>query len=271
MPEFNPASRRDRHYTIAICKGAGLVDETRQIITHWRPGEEVKAFVQRVQAEDLLGRYTAYRARDIARRVFARRFLIPSDRPARMLKCIVDRGLPRKTFTEMLFLFACRADDLLYDFTIQSYWEAGQRGRTRLTAADALAFFADALSRGYIPRPWSDRVEIRIARGLLGILRDVGLLLGNRRNQQGHEIVPYDMSDEGVACLTRELHDSGVSDSALSQHMDWRLFGLSCEHVHERLDKLGEERGLLIQRAGSVVSITWRVKSMEELIDVLAR
>ena len=188
-----------------------------------------------------------------------------------MLKGIVDRGLPRKAFTEMLFLFARRADDLLYDFTIQSYWEAVQRGRTRLTAADALAFFADALSRGYIPRPWSDRVEVRIARGLLGILRDVGLLLGNRRNQQGHEIVPYDMSDEGVACLARELHDSGVSDSALSQHMDWRLFGLSCEHVHERLDKLGEEDGLLIQRAGSVVSITWRVKSMEELIDVLAR
>ena len=99
-------------------------------------------------AEDLLGRYTAYRARDVVRRVFARRFLIPSDRPARMLKGIVDRGLPRKTFTEMLFLFACRADDLLYDFTIQSYWEAVQRGRTRLTAADALAFFADTLSRG---------------------------------------------------------------------------------------------------------------------------
>ena len=66
MPEFNPGSMRDRRYTIAICKGAGLVDETRQLISHWRPGEEVKAFVQRVQAEDHLGRYTAYRARDIA-------------------------------------------------------------------------------------------------------------------------------------------------------------------------------------------------------------
>ena len=43
------------------------------------------------------------------------------------------------------------------------------------------------------------------------------------------------------------------------------------ERVYERLDKLGEERGLLIQRAGAVVSITWRVKSMEDFIDVLAR
>jgi hypothetical protein len=271
MLESNAESRMDRRYTIAICKGAGLVDETRQLINHWRPGEEVKAFVRRVQEEDLLGRYTAYRARDIARRVFARRFLIPSDRPARILKRMVDRGLPHKTFTEMLFLFACRADALLYDFTIQCYWEAVQRGRTHLTTADALAFFADALARGYIPRPWSDRVEVKIARGLTGMLRDVGFLQGNRRKQHGHEIVPYDMSDEGAACLARDLYDAGVSDSALSAHMDWRLFGLSCEHVYDRLDKLGEERGLLIQRAGSVVSITWRVKSMEDLVDVLAR
>src|SRR5262245_35105122 len=86
-----------------------------------------------------------------------------------MLKSMVGRGLPRKTFTEMLFLFACRADDLLYDFTIQSYWEAARRVGTHLTNADALAFFADALARRYIPRPWSDRVEIKIARGLIGM------------------------------------------------------------------------------------------------------
>jgi hypothetical protein len=103
------------------------------------------------------------------------------------------------------------------------------------------------------------------------MLREVGFLQGHRRNHHGYEIVPYDMSDEAAACLARDLYDVGVSDSALSAHTDWRLFGLSCERVYERLDKLGEERGLLIQRAGSVVSITWRVKSMEDLIDVLAR
>ncbi len=52
MAEFNPESRVDRRYTIAICKGAGLVDETRQLTKHWRPGEEVQAYVQRDQDED---------------------------------------------------------------------------------------------------------------------------------------------------------------------------------------------------------------------------
>jgi hypothetical protein len=41
--------------------------------------------------------------------------------------------------------------------------------------------------------------------------------------------------------------------------------------VLERLDSLGEHRGVIVQRAGSVVHFTWTVNSIEELIDVLAR
>ncbi|MBI3301492.1 MAG: DUF1819 family protein [Deltaproteobacteria bacterium] len=137
--------------------------------------------------------------------------------------------------------------------------------------ADVLAFLADAAARGHIPRPWSDRVQVRIARGLLAMLRDVGLLREQRRGQQEREIVPFRMSDAGVACLARDLHKAGRSDYALCGHSDWGLFGLGRQEVIDRLDGLGENRGLIIQRAGSVVSITWRVQSMEELLDVLTR
>ena len=73
-------------YTIAICKGSALLPETRALLRAWRPGETLDAFTARVQREDILGKTTAYRARDIVRRVFARRYLRPDDRPARHLK-----------------------------------------------------------------------------------------------------------------------------------------------------------------------------------------
>lgn len=79
------------------------------------------------------------------------------------------------------------------------------------------------------------------------------------------------MSDEGAAILARGLHESGVTDSSLCNHPDWGLFGMSASEVVERLDRLGEHRGVIVQRAGSVVHFTWVVKSVEELIDVLAR
>jgi Putative inner membrane protein (DUF1819) len=133
-----------------------------------------------------------------------------------------------------------------------------------------LAFLADA-ARGDIPHPWSDQVQVKIARGLLAMLRDVGLLREQRRGQQEREIIPFRMSDIGVACFARYLHEAGLSDSALCGHSDWGLFGLGRQGTIERLDGLGEDKGLIVQRAGSVVSITWRVQSIEELLDVLAR
>jgi hypothetical protein len=79
------------------------------------------------------------------------------------------------------------------------------------------------------------------------------------------------MSDEGAAILARELNESGVTDSSLCNHPDWGLFGMTPSEVAERLDGLGEHRGVIVQRAGSVVHFTWVAKSIEELIDVLAR
>jgi hypothetical protein len=79
------------------------------------------------------------------------------------------------------------------------------------------------------------------------------------------------MSDEGAAVLARELNESGVTDSSICNHSDWALFGMTPSDVVERLDEIGEQRGLIVQRGGSVVHFTWGVKSIQELINVLAR
>ena len=76
------AGRAHRRYTIALCKGAALLDETQTLLRHWTPGEEIAHFVDRVQRDNVLAQVTAYRTKDIVRRVFARRFLLPTDVPA---------------------------------------------------------------------------------------------------------------------------------------------------------------------------------------------
>lgn len=258
----------DRRYTIALCKGAALVDETRTLVQHWNPGEEIGEFVDRILQENVLARATAYRTKDIVRRVFARRFLVPTDAPARRLKKLMDNGLPRKLFSEVLFLYAARADRLLYDFTTDVFWPACRRRRSILTRDDVTAFIVEATDAGRIEQPWSSKVQVKIARAVLSTLRDVGFL---REERRGHrEIVSYYLSDEGVAYLAYDLHLTGLSDAAMCEHPDWRLFGLDRGRVLGRLDNLGEDKGMLVQRAGSVVQITWKYESVEELIDGLS-
>lgn len=256
-------------YTAAVIKGGALAAETRKLLEHWRPGESLQEFTRRVQSEDLLGNSTACRTRDVVRKVFAQRLLIPTARPARLLKRIIDVGLPHRAFTEMLFVYACRSDLLVYDFTAKAFWPAANRGRLVLGTDFAMDFLSEAMADGRISLPWSANVVVRTAQGLMVMLRDVGFLRGTHRSRR--EVVLYRMSDAGVALLARELHDAGLSDAALPEYPDWALFDMDRADVLSRLSDLGESVGLIVQSAGSVVHITWTVKSMEELADVLAR
>jgi len=258
-----------RKYTTAISKGAGMVEETRRLLRHWRADEPVDDFAARVQEGGLLGSATAYRTRDIVKRVFAHRLLTPTDRPARLLQRVLAAELPARTFTELLFVFTARQDPLVYDFTTREFWAAVRRGRPVMDTSPVLSFLSEARFDGRLDNPWSESVSVRIARCVLGLLRDVGFLRETVRGRR--EIVDYRVSDEGAGLLARELHESGESDAAVCAHPDWGLFGLSESQAIDRLDALGEHRGLMVQRAGSVVHLTWTVRSMEELIDVLAR
>lgn len=258
-----------RKYTTAISKGAAMVEETRRLLEHWWPEESLDDFARRVQEEGLIGNATAYRTRDVVRRVFVPRYLRPTDRPARILKRVQSSGLSGRVFTELLFVFTARQDPLVYDFTVREYWPAVRRGRSVLDTDVVLSFLSEARIDGRLAHEWSEKVSVRIARCVLGLLRDVGFLREVVRGRR--EIVDYRMSDEGVAILARELKEAGVTDSSLCAHPDWGLFGMTASDALERLDGLGEHRGVIVQRAGSVVHFTWFVKSMEELIDVLAR
>ena len=258
-----------RQYTTAISKGAGMIEETRRLLEYWAPGEPLDEFTRRVQDEGLLGNATAYRTRDVVRRVFAPRYLKPTDKPARILQQVLSSGLPGRVFTELLFIFTARQDPLVYDFTIREYWVAARRRRNIMGTDPVLSFLSEAHYDGRLENQWSESVSVRIARCVLGLLRDVGFLREVTRGRR--EVVDYRMSDEGAALLARELQESGVTDSSLCAHSDWGLFGMTESEVLERLDGLGEYRGVIVQRAGSVVHFTWTVNSAEELIDVLTR
>lgn len=258
---------QERRYTVGIAKGAAAIPEIRTLLQHWTPGEEPLAFLKRIQQSDALGKQTAQRTRDMVMRVFYPRLLTPDDRAARYLKQVLASGGNGQTFKELLFLYEARTEDLLYDFTTLKFWPACRSGALLMEIDDVLAFFDKAVQSGQLPTPWSKQVQVKVARGVLGALREFGLI---REDTRGHrEIVPYRMTSGSVAYLAHELHFRGLPDAAVVEHPDWGLFGLGRDQVLDRLDPLGPAIGLLVQRAGSVVRITWTHSSMESLINAL--
>ena len=256
-------------YTIAVCKGSAFLEETKTLLRAWHPGETTTEFRNRVVREDLLGKMTAYRASDIVRRVFAWRFFRPNNRPAILLKRLVERGRPGQIFSDLCFLYAARNDDLIRDVVSHLYWPALTDGRVSLSPAYVVEFLRQADRDGRVPEPWSEQVKLRVARGVLKAMTDFGLLQEVGRGKR--ELVPFRPADRTIVYLAYDIHFSGSTDASVVKHRDWSLFGLGAHDVTSALDRLSGEGWWLAQVAGSLIRVTWKYASMEEVVDALAR
>jgi hypothetical protein len=255
-------------YTEALSRGGVLLAEMRALLRVWRPGEATQDLIRRVRDEDVLGKSTARTVNDYVR-AFSRRFLTPTDEPARHLSRVADDTAPRDLFRDLLFYYIARKDDLLRDFTVLRYWPMAREGRLSLSTYDAKEFLWEAEQDGRIARPWSAAVKKDMPARLLNALADFGLL-GKTRAPR-HPILPYRPTDGAVTYLAHLLHRDGVTDASLAEHPAWALFGLAPIDVWHRLDSLAGDGWFVIQRAGQVVRITWNYSSVEEVLDALAR
>ena len=256
-------------YTNAISKGSGLLQETRTLLRAWSETESPRDFAQRVLREDLLGRMTAYRVRDIVIRVFAKRYLRPDQRAAILLKKLLERNQSPQLFSDLCFLYSARADDLIRDAVTQVYWPALSVGRLSLRPEDLVDFLRQADREGRIPEPWSEKVKPKVARGLLKAMADFGLLVEVGRGRR--ELVHFRPTDLAVVFLAYDLHFGGSTDAGITNHQDWALFGLTGKEVASLLDRLSGQGWWLAQVAGSLVRISWKYEMMEEVVDAFAR
>lgn len=258
-----------RQYTNTISKGSALLEETKILLRAWQPDESLNQFCERVLREDLLGRMTAYRARDIVRRVFARRYLRPDNKPALLLKRLLERNQSGQLFSDLCLLYASRNDDLIRDVVTHLYWPALSEGRLTLSPANVVEFLRQAERDARIPEPWSEQVKLKAARGILKAMADFGLVVPVSRTRR--ELTHFRSTDRTIVFLAYDLHFAGSTDAAVVDHHDWTLFGLTRREVASTLDRLSGEGWWLAQIAGSVVRITWKYASMEEVADALAR
>lgn len=257
-----------RRYTIAISKGSALVDEMKRLLRAWEPGEPVGEFCDRVISEDILGKSSARRSQDIARRVFANRFLLPTDAPARRLRLLLEADLSPRAVSDLCMLYSARNDLLLRDAITKVYWPGLNEGRLSLTVDDFVRFIRQADAEGLIPVPWSDAVAKKIARALVKSLVEYGLLREEAKGRR--ETVPYRAAPEALVYLAYDLRSSGLSDQAILDHDDWMLYGFDRSRLVTELDSSDYGQWWLLQIAGSVARFSWKHESVDEVVDVLA-
>ena len=263
-------SSPNKKYTVTgLIKGTATLDELITLITNWQPAEPPFMYAKRVQSEGILTKETAARATDLVMHAFAAWLLQPDANAAHWLQKLVMRNINRQAFRELIFLYKARSEAVLYDYVIERFWPAYHEGALYLQTGEIVEFLRWGQEIGRIEKPWADYTRERLAHGILGALREVGVLREEKRYLYAY--TPLEINSFTLAYLAYELHFAGQTDAALVEHPDWRLFGLERSRVVERLSELGEQGGLIVQQAGSVVRLTWLFASMDEVIDAYFR
>lgn len=254
-------------YTARAIKGTALLDEMRMLLRAWQPGEDAHSFRQRIRDEDLLGKATAARRDDLARRVFQPRFLAEGHEPASSLRRLLEVRGNGPWFAALCLLFAARADEVLRD-TVSTFLPAMRaRGVGAVTTPALIHFLEDQEEQGRMARPWSSSVRKSVAQHVLHQLTDLDVLGPPRRGIR--TILPYAARSLPFAWLVCDLRRHEYSDAALVAHRDFRIWQMTEASVREALDRLSELGLWVYQGAGSVVRLAFPWSDWNDVLTVL--
>lgn len=257
-------STNQRVYTTQLHAGLGLVDETKRLLSLYEKHYSSPQLYQQALDSGLFPKISARRLRNIVAECFAPRYI--KTHAAEHLKPLAN-GLPSAALQQLFLIYTAAANAILDDFIQNVYWPRYAGGCDTLKTDDAKAFVMQALREGKTLQPWSESTIQRVSSYLVGCCADYGLLSAGRSATRRIQAVR--IHESTVLYLAYRLHFQGLGDQAVLQHPHWTLFGLDSLEVREECKRLAKNGWLIVQSAGRITRISWPLKTMEEVIDVI--
>jgi hypothetical protein len=252
-------------YTTQLQAGLGLVDETRLLLSLYETGLSAHQLYEKALDSGLFPMVSARRLRNIVVECFAPRYLKTD--AARHLKPLAEH-LSSTIMNQLFLIHTAAANEILQDFIRQVYWDRYTSGRDSISSDDAKDFVVNAVRDGKTQKAWSDSTIRRVSNYLLGCCTDYGLLSTGRHSRS---IQPMRIQETTSLYLAYTLHFAGLGDNAVINHKAWPLFGLEVYDTRDELKRLAKNGWVIVQSAGDVIHVGWQLKSMEEVIDVIAQ
>ncbi len=256
---------KDRAYSTRLQKGGALLDDMRQLLLVWngRP-----ACAERVLQQNRLASPSRARLRDVIRCTFIPRF-VDSQPPNlwRPVSILERQGWRQEPLLPIHLYAAATAEPLLWEFTTEVMAAKYERGQVDISPAEVISFINQASDARFRRGRWSEEVTLRVARGVLAALRDLGLLSGARRKR----LTPQYLPAQSFAFLAMVRYQLGVKGRSVLSDRCWRLFYLDDSGV-ERCFMEAHQQGLMqYHAAGSVIRIDFPVATLEEYAHVLSQ
>jgi len=256
-----------KRYTTQLGTGLGMVEETNALLDVWTPGmSSTQLFEEALNSGSFPG-ISARRLRNLISGCFGPRLLLNNGKLAEYLKTLRP-NLSSREMEQLLFIYSCRANQILEDFAREVYWPAYAAGHESIANTEARIFVTKAVQQGLTTTRWSEKTINNVAGYLTGACAEFGML--ERGQKVIRKILPYPIEAAVAIVLAYDLHFSGLGDNTIVAHSNWELFGMDRSDVIAELRRLSLKGVFLVQTAGETIRISWQCKNAKELSNAIS-
>ena len=202
---------------------------------------------------------SARRLRNVIAECFSPRY-IKTD-AAQYLKKI-NQSISATSFNQFLLLFTALANQILFDFIIEVYWNRYSSGRDTLSTEDAKDFVTNGVREGKTKKIWSDTTIRKVSSLLDWMLCRYRNDSPNRSSVR--QIQSIRIEEDTMLFFSYWLHFQNVGDNSIINHEMWKIFGLEPGDVREELEADCKKGWLIVQSAGDVTRVSWYFNSLKE-------
>lgn len=252
-------------YSSRIIKAGALLADTKTFLTFWNNSQSVTENLQRFESENLFGKGSRSRARDVLS-IFSQRYL-QDNAVTRALVQLARNRLPDESLNRILYFHAAQSDRLLHDVVTRVLWDFYKEGKREIYVDAIESEIRRWVREGKTSAPWQSYTTLRVAQGVLATLRDFGILQGKANKY----LAPVYLPLSAFAYIAFYLHLQQPSGEKLIKHPEWRLFWLSIEEVERLFLEAHQLRLLEYHAAGPVVRISFPAESLEDYVRIISK
>ena len=258
-----------RPYTTQLQAGLAMLQETRDLLRIYQPGQTASQLSEAALAQNVFTRMTARRAQNVVTEMFAPRYLAQAGQPAVLLQRLLRDGFYPDDFAQLCFLYTARAQAIFGEFVAEVYWPLVRQGAGAMERGASEEFVRRGLDNGRMQKRWTSSTILRVSGYVLGCCVDFGLLQKSTGGM--YPFQRFAIRRAVAIFLAHELHFQGVPNVQICDHRDWTLFGLTPTDVRRQLSAGLLDGHAIFQSGAGLVELSWRHTNLESLANELAR
>ena len=255
------------NYNSNLQKAGAAILDTKTLLLNWQPNLSIKENSQLIINENILGKKSRKRTKDVLSCIFIPRYIEGYPKQHWVyLKKLAESKIEDNIFNQILYFYCALNEPLIPDFIEESILPKYRKGILEISSSEVINFINSCIKSGKITSSWSEDVIKRVASGLFAALTEFGILEGNRSRKISSKIIPLPVFYYVSFFLYKQENLSG---NKLLMNNFWDLFLLNAIEVEHLFMEAHALKYLRFEQLGNLTRIDFYENKFEEAIDVV--